>query len=124
MAEANTLRAKPADFKVTLRNDHGHYLAQDDNGLYFCDDRARAIVLNYYADDVQSQLDLLKEEAKVALEPEPVPIEDLYEQCDRCRDFFHPTMIRFDGQRFLCADCLKLAAKPRGAKSQQPAKHG
>ena len=113
MGEAKRSAAVPVDFKVTLRNSQGHYLAQDDNGLYFCDERARAIVLNYYGDQVQTQLDALREEAQVALEPEPVPPEEIYERCDRCQDLFHPTMIRFDGARFLCPDCQKLAAKPR-----------
>lgn len=119
MAEVKQSSAVPADFKVTLRNPKGHYLAQDDNGLYFCDERARAIVLNYYGDQVQAQLDLLAEEAKVTLEPEPVPPEEIYEKCDRCQDLFHPTMIRFDGSRFLCPDCHKLVAKPKtGAPSR------
>ena len=41
----------------------------------------------------------------IALTAEPVPPEEIYETCDRCKDLFMPFMTFFDGKRFLCPDC-------------------
>ena len=98
------------DIKVFIRNARGKYLAQDDNGLFFSEDRSAAMVFNYRADGVSEQLDTLQKIHGVALTPDPVPPEEIYETCDRCQELFMPFMTFFDGKQFLCADCRRRAS--------------
>lgn len=118
MSRPSQTPASPVDFKVNLRNNQGQYLAQDEHGLYFCDQRQRALLLSFYADDVETQLELLRQKTHVTLEAVPVPLEEIYETCDRCHDLLHPTMVFFDGRRFLCEDCRKLFSRPKPRPSR------
>ena len=93
------------DIRVKIRNVHGKYLAQDDYGLYFTEERTVGMVFNYQSDCVADQLAMLQKVHGIALAAEPVPPEEIYEVCDRCRDLFMPFMTYFDGKQFLCADC-------------------
>jgi hypothetical protein len=93
------------DIRVMVRNAKGQYLAQDDYGVFFTNDRAAAIVFNYQGDGVAQQLAALQETEGIALVAEPVPPEEIYERCDRCQDLFMPFMTYFDGKQFLCAEC-------------------
>ena len=86
---------EPPDIKVFIRNAQGKYLAQDANGLFFAEDRSA----------VPEQLEMIGTTHGIALIAEPVPPEEIYETCDRCRDLFMPFMTFFDGKRFLCPDC-------------------
>jgi len=99
----------PPDIKVFIRNSQGKYLAQDANGLFFTEDRSVAIVLNYQADRVVEQLEAIHESQGITLAADPVPPGEIYETCDRCKELFMPFMTFFDGKRFLCLDCRKLA---------------
>ena len=101
-----SLKSKePPDIKVFIRNAHGKYLAQDANGLFFSEDRSAAIVLSHRADAVPEQIELIGKTCGIPLIAEPVPPQDIYETCDRCKDLFMPFMTFFDGKQFLCADC-------------------
>jgi hypothetical protein len=93
------------DIKVFIRDARGKYLAQDANGLFVSEDRSAAMVFNYRGDSVAEQLEMLGEMHGVALAAEPVPLQEIYETCDRCKDLFMPFMTFFDGERFLCPDC-------------------
>jgi hypothetical protein len=93
------------DIRVMVRNARGKYLAQDDYGLYFTEERSVAMVFNYRSDCVADQLETLHKSHGIALAAEPVPPEEIYETCDRCKDLFMPFMTFFDGKQFLCADC-------------------
>ncbi len=93
------------DIKVFIRNEKGLYLAEDQNGLFFTNDRSRALILNYRADEVARQLSDVEDTMGVTLVTDPVPLEEIYEICDQCKDLFTPNMITFDGKRFLCSDC-------------------
>jgi len=95
----------PPDVRVMIRNEQGNYLAQDDYGLFFTNDRSAAMVFSYRADCVAQQLEQLQKARGIALAVEPVPPEEIYEHCDRCQDLFMPWMVYFDGRQFLCADC-------------------
>ena len=101
----------PQDHKVFIRNPRGKYLAQDANGLFFTEDRSVAMVFNYRADCVPEQLDTIQKNHGMALAADPVPPQEIYETCDRCRDLFMPFMTFFDGQRFLCPDCRRRAPR-------------
>ena len=90
------------------------YLAQDANGLFFSNDRAAAIMLNYQSDHVAEQLEALRQTHGIVLIADPVPVGEIYETCDRCKELFMPWMTFFDGKRFLCSDCRKLASPPPG----------
>ena len=100
----------PPDIRVVIRNIQGKYLAQDANGLFFTEDRSAAIVLNYQLDHVPEQLEMIRQKHGMVLAADPVPAEEIYETCDRCKELFMPFMTFFDGKRFLCADCRQRAA--------------
>ena len=100
---------EPPDIRVFIRNAHGKYLAQDDNGLFFTDDRSTAMVFNYRADGVPEQLETIQKIHGIALAADPVPPHEIYETCDRCKDLFMPFMTFFDGKQFLCAECRRRA---------------
>jgi hypothetical protein len=100
------------DIRVTVRNRHGEYLARDSVGAFFTADRAQAAIFDLEGDEVERQLKIIRESEGVVLETEPVPLEEIYETCDRCKDIFTPLMMHFDGTRFLCVDCLR-ASRPR-----------
>ena len=102
---SNKVQSPPPDFKVFIRNAQGHYLAQDDHGLFFTNDRTSAVILDYRDDQVESQLEMIRKVHGVALVSDPVPAEEIYETCDRCRELFLPIMTFFDGKQFLCPDC-------------------
>jgi hypothetical protein len=95
------------EIKVFIRDAHGKYLAQDANGLFFTEDRSVAIVLNFQGDRVLQQLEAIREAHGIDLVADPVPLDEIYEMCDRCRELFIPFMTFFDGKRFLCPDCRK-----------------
>jgi len=92
---------------VFIRDAHGRYLAQDANGLFFTEDRFVAIVLNFQGDHVPKQIEAIRQAHGIELVADPVPLEEIYEMCDQCRELFIPFMTFFDGKRFLCPDCRK-----------------
>ena len=101
---------EPPDIKVFIRNTRGKYLAQDDNGLFFTEDRSAALVFDYRGDSVPEQLERIQEIHGMALAADPVPPEEIYETCDRCQDLFMPYMTFFDGRQFLCTECRRRAS--------------
>ncbi len=111
------------DFRVMIRNAQGHYLARDDHGLFFTNDRAAAMVFDYLADRVAPQLEELQKTRGIALAVEPVPPEEVYEHCDGCEDLLMPWLIYFDGKRFLCAECRRSehgrARPPRPPRARE-----
>jgi hypothetical protein len=113
MSRPNNKRQHPIDIKVFIRNAQGHYLAEDAHGLFFTHDRSAAIVLNFQGDRVQEQLDTIQKMQGLRLTPDPVPPEEIYETCDRCKELFLPFMTHFDGKRFLCDECRKWVAEHR-----------
>jgi hypothetical protein len=116
MPRKNDKRSEPPDIKVFIRNALGKYLAQDANGLFLTEDRSAALIFNYRADRVPEQLEMIQETHGIALAADPVPPEEIYETCDRCKELFMPFMTYFDGRQFLCADCRRRASH-RSAKT-------
>ena len=102
--------SEPPDIKVFIRDTRGKYLAEDANGLFFTEDRSAAIVLNYRADGVPEQLETIQQIHGMALVADPVPPEEIYETCDRCKELFMPFMTFFDGKQFLCAECRRRSS--------------
>ena len=107
MPPDSTKPKAPTDIRVFIRNPQGKYLAQDANGLFFTEDRSVAVVLNYLADSVPEQLEIIGKNQGIALTADPVPPEEIYETCDRCKELFMPFMTFFDGKHFLCDDCRR-----------------
>jgi hypothetical protein len=103
--------SEPPDIKVFIRNTRGQYLAQDANGLFFTENRLAALIVNYRADRVPEQLEMIGKTHGITLSADPVPPEEIYETCDRCTELFMPFMIFFDGKLFLCADCRKRSSR-------------
>ncbi len=110
MSRDSDRRNETLDRKVFIRNPRGKYLAQDANGLFFTEDRSAALVFDYRGDAVAEQLDLIGKTYGIVLAADPVPPEEIYETCDRCKDLFMPFMTYFDGKQFLCADCRRRVA--------------
>lgn len=113
MPRASHPSSAPPDIKVFIRNPQGHYLARDPNGLFFSNDRSRALVFNYCSDAVPEQLEQIRQTRGLLLAADPVPLDEVYETCDHCNELFTPLMTFFDGKRFLCADC-RGGRNPRG----------
>ena len=111
MLRASDKLGEAPDIKVFVRTAGGKYLAQDDNGLFFTDNRAAALILNYRTDCVPEQLELIARTQGITLAADPVPPEEIYETCDRCKELFMPFMTYFDGKEFLCADCRRRRAR-------------
>jgi hypothetical protein len=101
------------DLRVMIRNADGNYLANDANGLFFTNDRSRAALFNFQADRVQEQIEIIRRTEGMVLVAEPVPPEEIYETCDKCKELFMPSMTFFDGNRFLCADCRTTRLQSR-----------
>lgn len=110
-------RNDPTDVKVFILNPEGDYLAADRDGLRFTPDRSRALIFDFRADQVAEQLREIRTVHGLVLRAEPVPLAEIYETCDRCKELFMPSMTFFDGKRFLCADCRRLLAGGREAKT-------
>ncbi len=104
-----------SDFRVVIRNPFGQYLTDDSSRVFFTDDRTQATVFRYQEDNVQEQIDTILRTQGVALVADPVPPEDVYETCERCRELFMPYMMFFDGKQFLCEECRAAVTsrKPR-----------
>ena len=103
---SNRLQEQP-DLKVFIHNTAGQYLAGSAKELFFTNDRSLALVLDFRADRVPEQLELIRKTHGITLVADPVPLEEIYETCDRCKELFVPFMTFFDGKRFLCPDCRK-----------------
>lgn len=104
------------DIKVFIQNPEGKYLAGEPSNWFFTEDRSLAIVFNYQADHVPEQLDIIRRTYGIELLVDPVPLEEIYETCDRCKELFMPVMTFFDGKLFLCPDCRKrVSARARRA---------
>ncbi len=101
------------DIKVLILNGEGKYLTGDRKNWFFTADRTAAVVLYHRADHVAEQLEALRRTQGIMLEAVPVPLQEIYEACDRCKELFMPSMVFFDGRRFLCAEC-------RGRASHRP----
>ena len=106
----------PLDIRVFIRDAQGKYLSEDDYGLYFSSDRTDAITLSYRTDQVEAQLETIRRAHGIALVPDPVPPEEIYETCDRCKELFPPLMTFFDGKSFLCPDCRKPRPEQRSSR--------
>ena len=112
---ANDVKSLP-DVRVHILNPQGKYLAGDGDDLYFTDQRSEAIVLSYEADRVAEQLESLRRTQGIILQSVPVPLEEIYETCDRCKELYMPFMTYFDGKEFLCVECHRRIS-PRRPRS-------
>jgi hypothetical protein len=101
------------DIKVVLRNAEGRFVAGSALNWGFVEDRTRALVFNYFSEQIEEQLALLRKTQGLVLQAEPVPAKEVYETCDCCRRLVTPFKVFFNGKKFLCHDCrAKAAAKP------------
>jgi len=110
-------RNDPTDVKVFILNPERNYLTAAPDGLRFTPDRSRPLIFDFRADPVAEQLREIQTVHGLVLRAEPVPLAEIYETCDRCKELFMPFMTFFDGKRFLCADCRRLVAGSRETKT-------
>ncbi len=91
--------------KVLIVNDDGLYLAGTAFGWEFTDDRRKARVFDYHADQVAERIEMVrKSQGKVWIAVRVDPRE-VYEFCDRCGRRMRAFKMFFDGHQFLCGDC-------------------
>jgi hypothetical protein len=96
--------------KVRIRNGDGLYLAGDPSQWSFSADRSRALVFDYVRHQIGEQLEAIRQVRGVTLEAEPVEPQEVYEICEGCHQFATAFAMFFDGNRFLCFDCLTKAS--------------
>ena len=90
---------------VLIVNDDGQYLAGAAIDWEFTDDRSRAAVFDYWADQVAERIELVRKahgRVWIAVKLDP---REVYEFCDRCGRRMRALRTFFDGQHFLCGDC-------------------
>ncbi len=102
-----------SDLKVLIRNSRGEYLTAEPTRVFFTDDRSQATVFFYHRDQVPEQLETILRTQGIALAADPVPPEEIYETCDRCKELFMPEMTFYDGKQFLCRDCRRVRKAAR-----------
>ncbi len=105
--------AKFRDIKVVLRSPDGHYVSGGPGEWDFTDNLAEAAVFNYLADNIETQLELIRTTQGLALEAVHVAAHELCETCDRCNETMLPTVAFYTGKQFLCPDCRTGAALRR-----------
>jgi len=91
--------------KVLIVNDDGQYLAGTAMDWEFTDDRSRATVFDYFADQVAERIELVRRahgRVWIAVRLDP---REVYEFCDRCGRRMRALRTFFDGQQFLCHEC-------------------
>ena len=91
--------------KVLIVNDDGQYLAGTAYGWEFTDDRSKARVFDYEADQVAERIELVRRaQGKVWIAVKVDPRE-VYEFCDRCGRRMRTLRTFFDGREYLCGAC-------------------
>jgi len=100
------------DIRVLIHDGKGRYLGGVPEDWFLTQDRSLAMIFSYEADHIAEQLQELRQAYGLELQPEPVPLEEIYETCDHCKELFMPVMTYFDGKRFLCPDCRDRVPSP------------
>ncbi|HVV73837.1 MAG TPA: hypothetical protein VHI52_20405 [Verrucomicrobiae bacterium] len=95
--------------KVRIRNQEGKYLAGGSADLGFSADCSKAIVFDYVGHNVAEQLALIRQTQGIMLEVEEVDPKEILETCDQCARLVSPFSISYDGERFLCTECLAVS---------------
>jgi len=96
---------KLRDIKVVVRSPDGHYLAGGPTEWGFTNNLADAVVFDYLADEIETQLEGIRKSQGVVLDAVHVAANELCETCDRCKETVLPTVAFFNGKQFLCPDC-------------------
>ena len=94
-----------ADIKVLICNLAGEYLSDDGHGWSFAPNPDRALVFDYHADDVATQLRQVQRARGVVVVAVPLDPQLTCETCDICGTKMHSIDAHFDGARFLCSSC-------------------
>ena len=92
--------------KVRIRNSEGKYLAGKETGWGFSEDASKAIVFDYVAHHVAEQLEIIRESQGLHLEAVQVDPQEVLETCDGCKRLLSPFSVLYDGDAFLCHECL------------------
>jgi len=93
------------DIKVVLQSPEGKHLAGSGMNPCLVEERARAIVLDYFADRVEYKVAMIRENSGIDFRPVALPPSEVYEVCDGCQRLEIPRHVFFDGCQFLCTDC-------------------
>jgi hypothetical protein len=105
------------EIKVVLQNPEGKYLSGSASNWRLTEDRASAIVFDFFAQRVELLAARLSERLGFRLEPVRLPPQEVYETCDACQCLVMPRQVFFDGRHFLCLDCkAELDAKPQAVR--------
>jgi len=96
----------PLAVKVRIRNTEGKYLSGDLSDWGFSEDPSKGIVFDYLRHQVAEQLEQIRLTRGIVLEAVPVDPKEVFETCDQCKRFATAFGTFFDGNRFLCLECL------------------
>jgi hypothetical protein len=96
----------PLALKVRIRNSEGKYLTGDLSNWCFSEDASKAIVFDYLRHQVAEQLQGIRLRHGIELEAVPVDPVEVFELCDQCKRLATAFGTFFDGNRFLCFECL------------------
>jgi len=99
--------------KVRLRNPEGQYLSTDSNGWTFSADRARALVFDYLADQVEEYMKSVARVRGLVLKAMPVEPIEFLETCDVCHHMVATSTVFFDGGNFFCPRCWRKSSRTR-----------
>jgi hypothetical protein len=91
--------------KVLIVNEEGLYLAGTATHWDFTEERTRARVFDYWQDDVEKMLNLVKNAHGIVWIAVRLDPGEAYEFCDRCGARITAVLAFFNGEQFLCGPC-------------------
>jgi hypothetical protein len=94
------------DIKVVIRTSDGRYIVAEGKKRRLTREPSEATVFDYFADAVWEQLKRLQDAFGIRVVATPVNPREVFETFDHCGRQFRPLQIFFDGQKFLCSECL------------------
>lgn len=103
--------------KVILRNQQGYYVAGALEQGQLTDERAKARVFDYVQDRIREHIEAMQATAGGTWKAVRVDSREAYEVCDQCGRRVMSFKARFDGTRFLCADCAQRDRNPQSPRA-------
>ena len=93
--------------KVVIRGPDGRFLKGAPEDWSFTEDRTEARVFDFVRDCIAEQLEILRQDRGIQWEAEPIDPRERYEICDQCGKRVMAFRAFFDGQCYLCPECLE-----------------
>jgi len=91
--------------RVLIETLDGRYLAGDQGGWWFTEERSKARVFDFLTSSTAREWDALQKGQGIVLLALPVERREIYETCNRCGRMVKSLRALFDGKQFLCPEC-------------------